>query len=129
MRYLILTFVLLSFSLGCEQPGPRTYPVSGTVTFDGESVSEGDILFVPTDTSLAPDAGKITDGKFTARAKAGTCRVEVTALNINADTPVVMGSPLAENHIPERYNLESELTAEVSPDGDNSYTFELESKE
>ena len=129
MRNLVLTLLLIAFSIGCEQPGPRTYPVSGTVTFDGKSVSEGDILFVPTDTSLAPDAGKITDGKFTVRAKAGTCRVEITALNITPDTPVVMGSPLAENYIPERYNLESTLTAEVSADGENSYTFELRSKE
>ena len=122
-----VSILMLAISLGCQPPGPRTYPVSGTVTFDGEAIVEGDIIFVPSDSSLAPDAGKIVEGQFSARAKEGNCRVEITALNINADTPVVMGSPLAENFIPEQYNTESELTAEVSPDGENSFSFSLKS--
>lgn len=128
MRCLLLALLLVPFNLGCEQHGPRTYPVSGTVRFDDKPVSEGDIVFVPTNSSLAPDAGKISDGKFTARAKEGTCRVEITALDINSDTPVVMGSPVAENYIPERYNIESELTARVSSSEKNNYEFELTSE-
>ncbi len=128
MRWLVSLVLLTSLSLGCEPPGPRTYPVSGTVNFDNKVVSEGDIIFVPIDSALAPDAGKITDGEFTARAKEGTCRVEITALDIDSDTPIVMGSPLAENYIPERYNTNSELTVDVSATGKNSYSFDLESE-
>lgn len=119
----ILWLTLLS--LGCDQPGPRTYPVSGTVSFDGKMVSDGDIIFVPENVSLAPDGGRIAGGKFTARAKEGSCRVEITALDIGPNTPVVMGSPLAENYIPEHYNVESRLTVEVSATDKNSYEFDL----
>ena len=126
MRNLIL-LLLFAIVLGCGQQGPHTYPVSGTITFDDKAVSEGDIIFVPTDSSLAPDAGKITNGKFTARAKEGTCRVEITALDIDSNTKVVMGSPLAENYIPDRYNTDSQLTVEVSATDRNTYSFDLTS--
>lgn len=117
----------LFVTMGCDQPGPETYPVSGTVSFDGKPVLEGDILFVPENRALAPEGGKIADGKFQARSKPGTCRVEITALNIGPDTPVMMGSPIAENFIPERYNQESELTAEVSETEENVFEFSLQS--
>ena len=113
--------------VGCDRPGPRTYPVSGTVAFDGRKVSNGDIIFVPEDPAMAPDAGKVADGRFRARAKEGPCRVEITALDIGPDTPVVMGSPVAENYIPERYNRASQLTVQVSADEDNVFDFALTS--
>ncbi len=119
--YLLLT------NVGCAPSGPQTYPVSGTVTYDGEPVAQGDILFVPMNRSLAPDAGTIENGRFRAQAKEGECRVEISALNIGPDTKVVMGSAIATNFIPERYNRRSELRAEVSATDDNVYDFKLTS--
>ncbi len=125
LRFLLLCGLLAA--IGCEQPGPKTYPVSGTVTFDSKPIAQGDILFIPENRALAPEGGKIADGKFQARAKPGTCRVEITALNIGPDTQVIMGSPIAENFIPERYNGESELTADVSATEENVFEFALQS--
>ena len=126
MRYIVvLMFSIVSF--GCEQQGPKTYPVTGTVTYEGKEVTNGDIFFVPTDPTMAPDAGKIEAGRFSARAKEGLCRVEITALNIGPDTPVVMGSPVAENYIPVHYNRESQLEVQVSASGENVFEFDLTS--
>jgi len=114
--------------IGCGDAGPRTYPVSGTVTFDGKPVSDGDIFFIPADAGIGPDAGKIVDGVFDARAKEGKCRVEIRALDVGPDTPVIEGSPIAANYIPQRYNSDSELEVDVSPDGDNHFEFKLQSQ-
>lgn len=124
---LAICLFLVSCLIGCGPTGPKTYPVSGTVTFDGKPVKVGDIIFIPLDRKLGPEAGTISDGKYTLRAKVGKCRVEITALDIGPNTKYMNGSPIAENFIPERYNLESELTAEVSPDADNAFNFELHS--
>ena len=130
MRTIILqigfTAIVALVSSGCGPAGPEKYEVSGTVTYAGKPVSSGDVIFIPEDTSLAPEAGKIVDGRFTALAKAGKCRVEITALDIGPDTPVMMGSPIASNYIPEKYNRESTLAIEVKPNDDNVYEFPLE---
>lgn len=115
--------------LGCGPKGPATYPVSGTVTFDGKPVSNGDIIFVPEDRSLGPDAVRIEGGKFSTRVKAGKCRVEISALDIGPDTEYISGSPIASNYIPARYNIESELTVEVLAKGENVFDFQLRSDE
>ena len=120
-------WLAILFALGCAPAGPQTYVVSGTVTFNDQPVVEGDILFFPANRSLAPDAGKIRNGTFSARAKQGTCRVEVTALDVGPDTQIVMGSPIASNFIPAAYNLDSILAAEVSATADNVYEFRLSS--
>lgn len=122
----LIGLTILVSQQGCQPQGPRTYPVRGTVTYDGTLVSNGDIFFIPENTSLAPDAGKIDQGQFAARAKEGTCRIEITALDVGPDTPVIMGSPIAANYIPERYNRQSTLQVEVSATEDNVYEFKLE---
>jgi hypothetical protein len=128
MHRATLTAGLLALCLtGCGPSAPSTYPVSGTVTFDGKPVSDGDILFVPLDRRLGPDAGKIVAGRYATRAKAGKCRVEITALDIGPHTKYVDNSPLAANYVPARYNDESELTAEVLAGGKNVFDFSLQS--
>ncbi len=124
-----LSVALIVLAAGCGQSGPRAYPVSGTISFDGKPVSDGDILFIPADASLGPDAGKIVGGKFTAQAKQGKCRVEISALDIGPDTPMFEGAPIAGNYIPGRYNAESELEVDVLPKGGNDFQFKLRSGE
>lgn len=126
-RVLLPIIFLVLAGPGCAPSGPRTYPVSGTVSYDGDPIVQGDILFVPADRSLAPDAAKIEDGRFHAQAKEGECRVEISALDIGPDTNYVMGSPIAANFLPERYNRQSELSVEVSAKDDNIFDFALTS--
>jgi hypothetical protein len=113
-------------TVGCGQQGPATYPVEGTVTFDGEPITEGDILFIPDDSTLAPEGGMIKAGRYHMRAKAGVNRVEIRALDIRPDTEWVMGSPVADQMIPAQYNNTSQLTARVTPDGENRFDFDLQ---
>lgn len=119
---MLVTFV------GCGPGGPDTYPVQGTVTYDGKPVKEGDILFIPNDASLAAEGGKIIDGKYEMVSKAGVCLVKISALNIDENTEWVSGSPIASNYIPERYNQQTILTADITADNDNQFDFALTSE-
>ncbi|HEY7422909.1 MAG TPA: hypothetical protein VH682_01490, partial [Gemmataceae bacterium] len=69
MRKFGLAFALLGafVLLGCSNK-PRTYPVTGTVTFDNKPLPEGDIIFLDVENKLGPDAGKIKDGQFAFKA-------------------------------------------------------------
>jgi len=118
-----LAFVGL-FLAGCNA-GPKTYPVTGTVTLDGQPLKEADILFAPLDPALGPDAGQIRDGKFGFQAKAGPKRVQ-----IRASRPILTKTAMGEttiwkNYVPSRYNSQTILQAEVTPQGDNDFTFAL----
>ena len=121
--------VALLVLTGCDR-GPKMYPVSGTVTLDGNPVPEGEILFTDGDGKLGPDAGKIKDGRFEFQAKAGKKRVEISASKVLPGSKVrgAGGEPVPEEYIPEWYNVNSTLTEEVKPGGDNRYEFKLSGK-
>jgi hypothetical protein len=57
------------------------YRVSGTVTLDGEDVTNGFVTFVPDgDRFISSDAGYISDGRFSFEAWPGPKRVEIEAI-------------------------------------------------
>jgi hypothetical protein len=117
----------LASLFGCGGSGPRTYPVSGEVSFDGTPVAEGDILFIPADPAVAPEGGKITNGRYQLRAKPGWQRVEIRASRPLPGPPGPMG-PVYADYIPEEFNSKSTLKAEVSPGGKNLFNFPLQSR-
>ena len=113
---------------GCGPDGPRSYPVSGTVLFDGKPLPQGDIIFHAAQGDVGADAGKIKDGKYSFRAKPGKKKVAILAsAAVPGKRDPVMG-PLLENYIPERYNDETILAAEVKESGENRFDFELQKK-
>ena len=118
--------LLAVLAAGCSPSGPKTYPVSGTVTFNGQAVQKGHIVFSPLDGSTAPDAGEILNGEFSLRAQAGKKRVEIDADREVGKMDPVMHTIPRESYIPEKYNTQSILEKEVVPDGDNKFAFELE---
>lgn len=124
----LLVLAGLALLAGCGPSGPRTYPVSGTVLFDGKPLPRGDIIFHAARLDMGADAGKIKDGKYSFRAKAGKKKVAILA---SAEVPgkrdPLMG-PLMENYIPERYNDETILAAEVKESGENHFDFQLQKK-
>ena len=117
--------------LGCDGK-PSTYPVSGTVTFDGDPLPDGDILFVDADNKVGPDAGKIKDGKFECKAKAGKKNVQIRATRLEKPKGGATGAmgetELPVDYIPEKYNIKTELQADVTSGGPNKYEFKLLSK-
>lgn len=113
------------FTLGCSNE-PRLYPVSGSVTFDGQPVESGDILFLSPAGDRGPDPAKIEKGKYALKTTAGKKRVEISASRIRpGGARGAGGEPVPEEYIPAKYNLESELTADVKEADDNVADFDL----
>jgi len=121
----VVAFFVLASTPGCGPAGLPTYPVEGTVHWEGQPVEKGDIVLISVDNSVAPDAGKIVGGTFTLRAKAGKKRIEIFASREaeNLDRHE-KARPLVP-YIPHRYNVSSELEQEVTAEGPNSWTFDL----
>ena len=123
-----LAVMLLAITVGCGQSGPKTYPVSGTVTLDGAPLQNGKIFLVDPDMRLDSDVGDIVDGRFEFRAKPGMKRVELRAVRETGEISH-FGGPVTEEALPAHYNSASELTEEVTSDArQNVYTFQLESE-
>jgi len=51
--------------IGCGGSDTR---ISGTVSYDGEPISKGQIVFMPADGKGTPEGGEIVDGKYTVKA-------------------------------------------------------------
>lgn len=112
---------------GCSSSsGPPLGQVSGTVTLDGQTVADAEVLFVPA--SGNPSVGKTDQkGQYTLAydqkrkgAVIGKHTVRITKLG-------EPGSPNdTKNLLPEKYNQKSPLTAEVK-EGKNSFDFKLTS--
>ncbi len=114
--------IVLVLPLGC---GSGTCQVTGTVTFDGQPVPEGDIILNDVEGRLGPDYGKIADGRFAFQAKPGRKRVEIRASREVPEKRTEMGVYF-EDYIPRRYNSETILSAEVTPGGKNQWDYKLE---
>ena len=115
------------FCAGCGNRGTPTYPISGRISFDGQPVAAGDVLFVPADPKHGPNAGKIVDGQFHFRAIAGEHRVEIRALRPIPGVAAVLGEFPQENYLPTKYHAGSQLGAKVTSEGPNDYQFDLTS--
>ena len=125
---MILALAAVALFDGCSQ-GPKLYPVSGTVTYEGAPVADGDLLFLPADTTIAPEPATIKDGKYTLKAREGKKRVEIRASKIlPGGAKGAGGEPVPEEYLPRKYNSDSTLTAEVKASGDNKIDFPLTAK-
>ena len=130
MRRLTVFFVLacgLLATNACGRSGPRMCMVSGTVALDSQPIEEGEIIFVPVDVSLGPEAGKILRGKFSFPAKEGKNNVQISASREVPGTQGFRGMPKIRSYIPDQYYRDTILTADVLSAGENQFKFELES--
>jgi hypothetical protein len=121
-------------------------PISGTVTFEGQPIPSGSIQFVPRQTKEGIASGAvIADGRFRVDREdgpvPGSYQVMIFASDqTQATSPVEPPGPGASatkeekkqararrsaELLPLRYNLKSELIAEVKAGGPNVYTFDL----
>ena len=126
-RLLRVIILLLSYMLLAGCSGDGKYPVSGTVSWDGELIPadhNGHVTFMPVDTKLAPDSGPIVDGKYSFRASPGEKKVEILISRPTGKVIESMGMAREEMYIPEKYNEQTELMVEVTS-GDNQFPFEL----
>jgi hypothetical protein len=100
-------------------------PVSGTVTYNGQPVPDGSIVFMSADNHLTPDAGKVSGGQFTFSAKPGKKKVEIRAVREVGEVIREMGVKARQSYIPTKYNAETTLTADIVVGDKNQFTFDL----
>jgi len=122
------TLLATAVIVGCGSSGLDTQPVSGKVTFDGQPIAEGRILFRGTGSDPRAFSAEIKDGQYQMEAMAGKVRVEITASRpvpgkFDESNPGEK-VPVGEMYIPARYNSQSELSAEVTA-GKNELNFDL----
>ncbi|MDB4637479.1 MAG: hypothetical protein P8M30_16530 [Planctomycetaceae bacterium] len=126
-------FICLA-SIGCggsSDKGPELFPATGTVTFDGEPISEGRILFRADGGAGNAYTSVIKDGKYEIELVSGEMKVEIIASRIvpgefgEAASPDEEAPPLSEMYIPEIFNTKSTLTADIKADGENTIPFDL----
>jgi hypothetical protein len=125
----LLTAVLLS--IGCSS-GPKVEPtakVSGTVNLDGKPMNDGEISFVG-EPGTIPDILPVNAGAFEGSVKLGKKRVEIRAYRAGKPPPTATepAGEIKENYLPDRFNDNSTLTAEVTASGVSPNKFEVQSK-
>lgn len=133
-RHVGTMLVGLSLSVvGCGGGTDRA-SVSGEVTFEGTPVAEGKINFMPIDGTLSPTAGAtITEGRFHIKAdkgpKEGKFKVEIKAFRPTGkrvrDKDSGEEYDEIEWYIPDRYNRQSELVAEIKLNEKNELKYDL----
>lgn len=108
---------------------------------DGKPLAKGTITFEPGPGSTAATAGgaEIKEGKFElpkdSGLVAGTYRVFVTSPESSGSAPKsaddLMNNPPppAKETLPEKYNVQSTLSAEIAKDQKTSLKFELKTSE
>ncbi|NOX53834.1 MAG: carboxypeptidase regulatory-like domain-containing protein [Planctomycetes bacterium] len=133
----IAVFVFAVSGCAPTASGPKTVPVSGTVTMDGKPLANAMVRFIP-EAGGRPSFG-ITDAQgryelsYTESQKGailGKHRVEITTYGVGAEEDEEYGgaSPGATKEtVPAKYNVNSELTAVVE-DKNNEFNFELSSE-
>ena len=133
-RWIAAVLLVASASVvGCGGGGDglTLYPVTGTVTFDDQPVSEGRVVFRKKEGDQKAFSGEIKEGKYQLDAEPGKMSVEVVASRPvpgKFDTSNGTPEPVGEMYIPAKYNEKTTLEAEVKPDGDNEIPFALTSK-
>jgi hypothetical protein len=110
--------VLALALVGCSDPGPKLYKVTGTVTWKGAPIENGQINVLADDAGTAPATSKIVDGKFELRTTAGVKRIEVFNQK-DAGFNKAMGANAFYNDVSKEYNVETKLRFEVKPSDDN----------
>ncbi|MBA4188565.1 MAG: hypothetical protein C0467_11215 [Planctomycetaceae bacterium] len=117
-------------TLGCGNTNraQSTQTVTGLVTFKGQALPDGEIVFVGED-GKASDPAKVHDGRYETVLTPGNKRVRIRAARVKeGGARDAMGAAVAEDYLPAAYNTETTLRAEVVSGGPNVFNFTLEEK-
>lgn len=134
---LVAAVFLSANGVGCGgggEQGPALYSVKGNVTFDGTPIEKGRIQFRVAEGEGRAYSAEIADGAYQLKTEAGKMNVEVTASRIvpgkfsEPASPDEEPQPLGEMYIPENYNTQTTLEAEVKASDDNEIPFTLTSE-
>jgi len=126
----------LSVSVGCGSNSGGRVAVSGNVTYDGESLKAGQVVFEPQGPGRMA-IGQLVDGRYSIAAERGPMPggyvVRITASRPNgemASAGPTGGNELREVYeqfVPARYNDSSQLSVEIEAQSSVTHDFELHS--
>jgi hypothetical protein len=130
----LVVFAMVFATGGCGRDTERL-PLTGTVSWQGQPLEKGSIVFVPTAGHRGPKIGaRIVDGGYTIEAQRGATpgayRVEVrsdSGEHPHSPTdarPPARAATANKMVIPPEYNSQSRLTAAVSAE-QTTFNFEL----
>jgi hypothetical protein len=122
---------------GCGGGGPQNEAVSGSVTWKGQPLDQGTMEFVPAGGQGVSIGAVIQDGRYqllsTPGLAPGMYQVRIFSRespmrrsNPNAPPDTELIDPKAKERIPPKYNLKTQLQAEVKKGGSNTFDFHLE---
>jgi hypothetical protein len=127
--------IALGFCIGC---GGSLATVEGNVTFDGQPIEQGSIVFEPADGKGPVAGGNIQNGKYRlgpeSKLAPGNKIVRISATRATGKK-IPAGPPAPDNamvdevqqYIPANYNENSTLAVQLVP-GNGTENFELRSQ-
>jgi hypothetical protein len=148
MKHLFFTLLLLPIMIGCSNNNPQgRVAIRGEVTFDGQPLEQGDILFTSVTgmTPMVATGSKIKDGKFSLSAEHGlipdqTYSVQFRSIEAIPDSEKKtvnpkekdprgknMGGLQTRNILPRKYGAESKETVTATKKSPNVFKFDLTS--
>ena len=120
--------LLAGFVAGCDHDGLERVVVSGTVTYQGKPLEEGQIRFQPTANTKAPTSGAfIRKGTYRVDSQGGvpigTYKVRIEASRVGTERVSssseealsVESTPPREQYIPAKYNRATQLEITIEP--------------
>lgn len=121
---------------GCDDDGPSMVPAGGKVLYNGEPLDGANVVFVPEDGGPSSVGQTGADGRFTLSTSAkpgaviGKHQVAVQAIEGAPSSSTNESGEFEGEHrwlIPKEYgsHFSSGLSAAVTNDGENDFTFEL----
>lgn len=114
---------------GCGPQGSES-TVSGNVTLDGAPLPDGTISVFPLKDGKAA-GGSIANGEYSLRVEPGEYRVEISRMVDTGEEQVDSdygNESIQKESIPRRYNQATKLRMKVTPDGEKTFDYQLESK-
>jgi hypothetical protein len=138
----LATAVLVAAGCGASGGHGSRAPISGSVTVDGQPLERGYLVFEPKGGQATQSGGIISAGRFSVPAEKGAdpgaYSVAIFAEAKRPTTTAEPGTPEYEQAIvadkggqlviPEKYNVKTELTAEVKSGAENTFVFDVSTK-
>jgi hypothetical protein len=131
----LICLCILAMALsGCADAKTKRYGASGQVKFQGKPLDRGGITFLPEDPALGTSGGAmIMDGQYSIPQQQGLLpgryKVIVTAVDPRNKAPDPDSPPgylpVPKDRIQAKYNAQTILTADVKPEGTNTFNFEV----
>ncbi len=134
-RIILVLALACGAAIGCSSDANVGLDVNGSVTLDGKPLPSGTISFATPD-GRSLGTAEVAEGRYAIPASAGlqpgTYQVEILSVVPTGKTvknPDFPNETIKEvrNVVPARYNVRSELKAELKADGPREFSFPLSS--